>query len=95
MAFSATSAGHQSPQSSLPPFSVKQINTGTWGANSNTCVITDEYIHPNSVVLVWVTGTGVGVQAAGNWAYEVAQGQVTVTSSDSENSTLPLAYIVI
>lgn len=93
MAFSATSAGHQSPQSSLPPFAVKQVNTGTWGANSNTCLITDEYIHANSVVIVYVTGTA--AQAAGNWSYVVAQGQVTITSSDSESSTLPITYIVI
>ena len=93
MAFSATSAGHQSPQSSLPPFSVKEVNTGTWGANSNTCLITDEYIHPNSVVIAYVTGTS--AQAAGNWSYVVAQGTCTITSSDSESSTLPISYIVL
>lgn len=93
MAFSATSAGHQSPQSSLPPLSAKQVNTGTWGANSNTCVITDEYIHANSVVIVWVTGTA--AQAAGNWSQVVAQGQVTITSSDSESSTLPVNYVIL
>lgn len=92
MAFSATSAGHQSPQSSLPPLSVKQINTGTWGAVPNTCVITDEYIHPNSVVLVQVTGT---VPQAGQWSYTVAQGSVTITSTDAESSTLPMSYIVL
>lgn len=92
MAFSATSAGHQSPQSSLPPFAVKQVNTGTWGADSNTCLITDAYIHPNSVVIAFVTGT---VPAAGNWSYTVAQGTCTITSSDAESSTLAIAYIVI
>ncbi len=93
MAFSATSAGHQSPQSSLPPLAVKQINTGTWGANSNTCVITDAYIHANSVVIVWVTGT---TPAKGtNWSQTVAQGQVTLTSTDSEDSTLAISYIVL
>lgn len=93
MAFSATSAGHQSPQSSLPPLSQKQVNTGTWGANSNTCVITDEYIHPNSCVIVWVTGT---TPANGiSWSQTVAQGSVTITSSDSESSTLPISYIVL
>lgn len=93
MAFSATSAGHQSPQSSLPPLSSKQVNTGTWGANSNTCVITDEYIHANSVVIVWVTGT---TPANGtNWSQTVAQGSVTLTSTDSESSTLPINYIVL
>lgn len=92
MAFSATSGQpHQSPQSSLPPLSQKQVNTGTWGANSNTCVITDAYIKTNSWVEVQVTGT---TPAAGNWAYTVANGSLTITSSDSESSTLPLAYVV-
>lgn len=93
MAFSATSAGHQSPQSCSPALSAKQINTGTWGANSNTCLITDEYIHPNSVVIAYVTGTS--AQAAGNWSYEVAQGTCTITSSDAESSTLPISYIIL
>ena len=93
MAFIAASGQpHQSPQSSLPPLSAKQVNTGTWGANSNTCVITDAEIHPNSVVIAYVTGT---TAAAGNWAYVIAQGSVTITSSDSESSTLPVSYIVL
>lgn len=93
MAFSPTTGQpHQSPGSSLPPFAAKQVNTGTWGANSNTCLITDAEIHPNSVVIAYVTGT---TAAAGNWAYTVAQGSVTITSSDSESSTLPIAYIVL
>lgn len=93
MAFSPTSAGHQSPQSSLPPLSAKQLNTGTWGANSNTCLITDEYIHENSTVIAYVTGTS--AQAAGNWSYVIAQGTCTITSSDAESSTLPVAYVVL
>ena len=93
MAVIPTSAGHQSPQSSLPPLSQKQINTGTWGAGGNTCVITDAYIHPNSCVIVWVTGL---VPATGtNWSKVVGQGTVTLTSTDGESSTLPLAYIVL
>lgn len=91
MAFSFTSGPHQSPQSSLPPLSQKVINTGTWGASSNTCVITDEYIHPNSQVEIWVTGT---TPAAGSWSYTYAQGSVTITSSSVETSTLPLAYYI-
>ncbi len=93
MTFIATSAGHQSPQSSLPPLAVKQINTGTWGANSNTCVITDEYIHANSVVIVFATG--VSAQPAGRWSLAVSQGSCTITSSDSESSTLPISYIIL
>lgn len=92
MAFLATSAGHQSPQSSLPPLSQKVINTGTWGANSNTCLITDAYIHPNSWVEVQATGT---TPPMGNWSYTVAQGTLTITSTDAESSTLTISYIVL
>lgn len=92
MAFSASSGQpHQSPQSSLPPLSQKVVNTGTWGSVANTCLITDEYIHTNSNVQVWVTGT---TPAAGRWSITMAQGTATITSSDAESSTLPLAYIV-
>ncbi len=85
--------GHQSPQSSLPPLAQKQINTTTWGSGNgnNTVIITDEYIHANSQVDAWVTGS---VPQAGQWAYTVTQGQVTITSSDAENSTLPISYVV-
>lgn len=86
------SVGHQSPQSSLPPFAVKEINTTTWGETPNTCTITDEYIHPNSVVLAYVTGT---TPANGNWSYTVSQGSVAITSSDAESSTLAISYIVL
>lgn len=93
MAFSSTNNGHQSPQSSLPPLSQKVINTGTWGANSNTCAITDAYIHPNSLVIVYATSAG--ATPAGRWSVTVTQGVATVTSSDSESSTLPIAYVVL
>lgn len=92
MAFSATSAGHQSPQSSLPPLSQKQVNTGTWGANSNTCVITDAYIRANSWVEVQVSGT---TPAVGNWSYTTANGSLTITSTDAESTTLALTYIIL
>lgn len=84
--------GSQSPQSSLPPFALKTVNTTTWGSTANTCTITDEYIHPNSVVVAYVTGT---TPAAGRWSYTVSQGSVAITSSDAESSTLPISYIVI
>lgn len=85
--------GRQSPQSSLPPLAAKTVNTTTWGAGGNTCTITDEYIHTNSNFIVWVTGT---VPAAGSgWAYTITQGQVVITSTDAESSTLPISYIVI
>lgn len=84
--------GRQSPQSSLPPLSQKTINTTTWGATANTLTITDEYIHPNSVVLAYVTGT---TPAAGRWSYTVSQGSVAITSTDGESSTLPVSYIIL
>ena len=84
--------GSQSPQNSLPPLSQKTINTTTWGASANTCTITDAYIHPNSVVVAYVTGT---TPAAGRWSYTVTQGSVAITSSDGESSTLPVSYIVL
>lgn len=87
------STGHQSPQSSLPPLSQKQINTTTWGAGGNTLTITDEYIHTNSAVLVWVTGA---TPAAGtNWTQTITQGQVVIKSTDPESSSLPISYIVL
>lgn len=91
-AITLTSGPHQSPQSSLPPLSGKQINTGLWGATSQSCTISDEYIHTNSAVIAWVTGA---TPAAGTWAYAVTQGQVVITSSSGESSTLPISYIVI
>ena len=86
------STGSQSPQSSLPPFALKTLNTTTWGSTANTCTITDEYIHPNSVVIAYVTGA---TPAAGRWSYTVTQGQVAIKSSDAESSSLPVSYIVI
>lgn len=91
-AITLTSGPHQSPQSSLPPFSAKQINTGLWGGTAGSCTIVDEYIHSNSTVIAYVTGA---TPAAGRWSYAVTQGQVVITSSDSESSTLPISYIVI
>lgn len=86
------STGHQSPQSTLPPLALKTLNSTTWGAGGNTCTITDPYIHTNSLVDFQVTGT---VPQAGQWAVTITQGQVVITSSDSESSTLAFNYIVI
>lgn len=83
---------HQSPGYSLPSFRQKQVNTTTWGATPNTCTIVDTYIFVNSVVLVYVTGT---IPAAGNWSYTVTEGQIVITSSNAESSTLPISYIVL
>jgi hypothetical protein len=86
------STGHFSPQSSLPPLSQKVINTTTWGSTANTCTITDEYIHPNSVVLAYSTGA---TPQNGRWSFTITQGQVVIKSTDAENSALPVSYIVL
>lgn len=86
------SVGSQSPQSSLPPLAFKTVNTTTWGATANTCTITDAYVHTNSVPVIWVTGV---TPAAGRWSWTCTQGVITITSSDGENSTLPISYIVL
>ncbi len=92
MAFTTTNNGHQSPQSSLPPLSLKVVNTGTWGGSANTCVITDAYVHSNSSPIIWVTGV---TPAAGRWSWTCSQGTITITSSDAESSGLTMAYIVL
>ena len=91
MAATNLNVGHQSPQSSLPPLSQKQINTFLWGNGGNSVTITDPYVRTNSQVDWWVTGT---VPMAGQWAIQVNNGSFTLTSSDSESSTLPVSYII-
>jgi len=91
MAFSFTSGPHQTVQRQFPPNKYRIMNTGTWGANSNTCVITDPGITTNSFVHVQVTGT---TPAAGRWSYSYAAGSVTITSSTAESSTLAMQYYV-
>ena len=83
---------HFSPGYSLPSFRNKQLNTTTWGAGGNTCTISDPYIFANSLVDAYVTGA---TPAKGNWAFTVTEGQVVITSTDSENSALPITYIVL
>jgi hypothetical protein len=91
MAQALTSGPHQSPQSSLPPLSQKVVNTFVWGSGGNSVVINDEYVHPNSQVDWWVTGT---TPQAGQWSITVSQGTFTLTSSDVESATLPVSYVV-
>lgn len=86
------STGHQSPQSTLPPLALKTINTTTWGAVANTCTITDPYIHTNSWIDIQVSGS---TPQAGRWSTTVTQGQIVITSTDAENSTLPITYIIL
>ncbi len=92
MAFTSTNNGHQSPQSTLPPLAFKTVNSGTWGSVANTCAITDAYVHTNSAVFAWVTGT---TPAAGRWSITCTQGVATITSTDAESSTLPVSYIIL
>jgi hypothetical protein len=75
-----------------PAFRTKTLTNITWGAGGNTLVITDSNISPNSHIEIQVTGTA--AQQAGNWSYLYAVGSVTITSSSSESSTLPLAYFI-
>lgn len=91
MSFTFTSGPHYTVQKQFPPNTYRQINTGTWGSVANTCVITDPGIKPNSDCRIWVTGT---VPAAGRWSFTYASGSVTITSTDAESSTLPMAYYI-
>ena len=81
---------HEAPWKSVPGFAQKQLNTTTWGASANACTIVDGNIHINSMVFVQPA-----TAPAGFWSYVVTQGQVVITSSDSENSALALTYIVL
>lgn len=91
MAATNLNVGHQSPQSTLPSFALKTVNTCTWGATANSCTIVDPYIHTNSDINIWVTGA---TPQAGNWALAITQGQLVITSSSSESSSLPISYVV-
>ncbi len=86
------SVGHQSPQSTLPPLALNTLNTTTWGAGGTTCTITDPYVHTNSWVDVGVTGS---TPQNGYWALTITQGQILITSSNAESSTLPISYVVL
>lgn len=91
MAITNANIGHQSPQSSLPPLSQKQVNTFTWGSGGNTAVVADPYFRTNSVPNFWITGT---TPQSGQWSFAVVFGQCTITSSSSENSTLTVSYTI-
>ena len=82
---------HQSIQQTLPSLRTKTVNTFKWGSGGNSVTITDTYVSANSQVDLWVTGT---VPQNGQWAIQVNEGSFTITSSDSESSTLPVSYLV-
>ena len=66
--------------------------TVTWGTTANSCTITDAKFHTNSAPLVWVTGS---TPQAGRWSFTITSGQLVITSTDAESSTLPLAYVIL
>lgn len=75
-----------------PALRYKTITTTTWGAGGNTLTLTDPKITTNSDVRIWVTGV---TAQAGRWSFTYNQGNLVITSSSSENSSLPLAYYIL
>lgn len=70
----------------------KTAATTTWGSTANTCTITDAKISANSFVEVNVTGT---TPQNGRWSMTATNGQLVITSTDAESSTLPISYIIL
>jgi len=92
MAITNAKIGHQSPTQSIPGLRFKTVNTFTWGSGGNTAVVADEYCNANSIIVVNVTGT---TPQAGHWAIVAGNQTFTITSSDSESSTLTVSYILL
>jgi hypothetical protein len=88
----ATSTGHQSPQSSLPPLQFKTINTRVWATTGNTDVVTDAYVDSNSLIDIMNTSAFVGP-----WYITINPGTgFTVTSANSETATTTTySYIIL
>jgi len=89
----ASSVGHQSPASTLPPFQYKTVNTQQWLTTGNTDVVTDPYVYSNSIIQIMPTSA-----YAGRWYVTVAAagGSFTVTSSSAETqTTTTYTYIVL
>ncbi len=80
----------QQPRDYSPELSNITQPSTVWGASANACTITDASIHPTSCIVVTPTGT-----PAGFWKQAVTQGQLVITSSDSESSTLGLNYRIL
>ncbi len=80
----------QQPRDYSPELAIITQPSTTWGATANACTITDASIHPSSCIVVTPTGI-----PAGNWKQAVSQGQLIITSSDAENSTLGLNYRIL
>ena len=84
------SISHQSPQSVNPIGRTKTVNTTTWGSGGTTTTIADVNISTNSAPQVWATSV-----PAGRWAVtSMSQGTMTITSSDSEQSSVGISYIL-
>jgi len=87
----ASSVGHKSPASALPPFVYKTVNTQEWATTGNTDTVTDSYVHSNSVVVIMNTSAHAGL-----WYVTVSEGSFVVTSSDAESATTTTySYIVL
>lgn len=80
----------QQPQDYTPALSTVSTVATTWGAGGNTCTVTDGSFHPSSCVVLNATST-----PAGFWKTAITQGQLVITSSDSENSTLGFNYQIL
>ncbi len=88
----ATSTGHQSPQSSLPPLSNKTVNTRIWLTTGTTDVVTDAYVTANSIIEIMNTSA-----YTGPWYITLNPGTgFTVTSGASETqTTTTYSYVIL
>lgn len=82
---------HESIQLTQPALRTKTASSFTWGAGGNSAVVVDPNVSANSQIDWWVTGT---TPQQGQWSVTIIQGQFTITSSSSENSSLPVSYLV-
>ena len=80
----------QQPQDYTPGLSMITSVSTTWGSGGNTCTITDASFHPSSCVVLNPTTT-----PAGFWKTAITQGQLVITSSDSESSSLGFNYQIL
>lgn len=76
----------------LPGALYKTPATTTWGSTPNACTITDPQITPSSMLMVYVTGSE---PAQGRWSIAVSAGSAVITSTDGEDSSLTLTYVII
>lgn len=92
MAQTPTTTGNHSFQNYDGWSRYKTPATVLWGAGGSTCTVTDPKVSPNSLIEMNVTGT---IPQSGFWAVTASTGSFTITSSDSESSTLTIAYVIL